>query len=65
MKVSVQMKIRKTIVKEAERKEAIKEEATQVEKKSEEEEALRKKIREIVRERIMGTKASEVFGNKS
>ena len=65
MKVSVQMKIRKTIVKEAERKEAIKEEATQVEKKSEEEEALRKKIREIVRERIMGTKASEVFGNKN
>lgn len=65
MKVSVQMKVRKTIVKEAERKEAVKEEATQVEKKSEEEEALRKKIREIVRERIMGTKASEVFGNKS
>ena len=65
MKVSVQMKIRKTIVKEAERKEAVKEEATQVEKKSEEEEALRKKIREIVRERIMGTKASEVFGNKN
>ena len=65
MKVSVQLKVRKTIVKEAERKEAVKEEATQVEKKSEEEEALRKKIREIVRERIMGTKASEVFGNKS
>ncbi len=65
MKVSVQMKIRKTTVKEAERKEAVREEATQVEKKSEEEEALRKKIREIVRERIMGTKASEVFGNKS
>jgi hypothetical protein len=65
LKVSVQLKVRKTIVKEAERKEAVKEEPTQVEKKSEEEEALRKKIREIVRERIMGTKASEVFGNKS